>query len=160
VRIWPNRIVVEIAERKPVAFIKLPADGMARWALIDDNGVILDPPLKAGFRLPVLTGVSTGEHPEQRAARVRRMQRLIGELGALADKISEVDTSDLDNLKIIEEMDGRSVTLLLGDQNFAGRVRGFREHYAEIHRRLPKAVRFDLRLDDRITGLEGSGGVR
>jgi cell division protein FtsQ len=160
VRIWPNRIVVELAERKPAAFIKLPADGMARWALIDENGVILDPPQKAAFRLPVLTGVLTGEKPEQRAMRVHRMQRLIRELGPLADNVSEVDASDLDNLKIIEQVDGRSVTLLVGDQNFAWRVRSFREHYAEIHRKLPKAVTFDLRLDDRITGLEGSNGGR
>ena len=46
-RIWPNRIVVQITERKPAAFIKLPAEAMLRWALIDDEGVILDPPAKA-----------------------------------------------------------------------------------------------------------------
>jgi cell division protein FtsQ len=160
IRIWPNRILVEIAERKPVAFIKVPADGMARWALIDENGIILEPPPKAAFRLPLLTGVSTRESPEQRAARVRRMQRLIQELGPLAGNVSEVDASDLDNLKIVEQMNNRTVTLLLGDQNFAWRVRSFREHYAEIHRKLPKAVTFDLRLDDRITGLEGAGDGR
>ncbi len=160
VRIWPNRILVEVAERKPAAFIKLPADGIARWALIDENGVILDPPQKASFRLPVLTGVASGASPELRATRVRRMQRLIRELGSLADDVSEVDAGDLDNLKIVEQVDGRSVTLLVGDQQFARRVQGFREHYAEIHRKLPRAVTFDLRLDDRITGLEGSDSVR
>jgi len=40
-RIWPNRIVVQISERRPVAFIKLPAESMVRWALIDSDGVIL-----------------------------------------------------------------------------------------------------------------------
>ena len=48
-RIWPNRIVVQITERKPAAFIKLPAEAMLRWALIDDEGVILDPPRKAAL---------------------------------------------------------------------------------------------------------------
>jgi hypothetical protein len=155
-RIWPNRILIEIAERKPVAFIKLPADGMARWSLIDEEGVILDPPAKQAFRLPVLTGALASESPEKRATRVRRMQRLMTELGALGDHVSEVDAGDLENLRITEEVEGRTVTLLLGDQNFAARVRGFREHYQEIHRKLPSSVTFDLRLDDRITGLQRS----
>src|SRR5258706_14586202 len=55
-RIWPNRIVVRIAERQPVAFIKLQGDSMARWALIDDERVILDPPPKAPFQLAVVAG--------------------------------------------------------------------------------------------------------
>jgi len=92
--------------------------------------------------------------------RVRRMQRLMADLGALGDHVSEVDASDLENLRIIEEVEGRTVTLLLGDQNFATRVRSFREHYQEIHRKLPLSVTFDLRLDDRITGLQGSSDVR
>src|SRR5262249_31095104 len=76
-RIWPNRIRVEITERTPAAFLKLPAEGMSRYALIDAEGVILDPPQKHVFRLPVLTGVSISENTEKRAVRVRRMGRLI-----------------------------------------------------------------------------------
>jgi len=71
-----------------------------------------------------------------------------------------VDVSDLENLKIVEQVDGRAMALLLGDQNFASRVRNFREHYPEIHRKLPQAATFDLRLDDRITELKGSGDAR
>ncbi len=48
---------MQITERKPAAFIKLPAEAMLRWALIDEEGVILDPPPKAAFQLPVLAGV-------------------------------------------------------------------------------------------------------
>lgn len=159
-RIWPNHILIDITERSPVAFIKIPADGMSRWALIDSEGVILDPPAKQAFRLPVLTGVSLRESAEKRAQRVRRMQRLMTDLGTLSDSISEVDASDLDNLHVVEQVDGRTVILLLGDQNFAWRLKNFREHYAEIRKKLPQAVTFDLRLDDRITGLQGSSDVR
>jgi len=84
VRIWPNRIIVQVSERRPVAFVKLPADGMSRWALIDEDGVILDPPPKAPFRLPVLSGVPSGEPQEKRATRVRRMRRMLRDLGPLA----------------------------------------------------------------------------
>jgi len=152
-RIWPDRVVVQISERKPAAFLQLPADGIARWALIDDEGVILDPPAKASFHLPVLTGVLTGETAERRGVRVRRMQRLMRDLGPLADKVSEVDVADLDNLRITEQVGGGAVSLMMGDRNFASRLRNFLDSYPDIHRKMPQAASFDLRLDDRITGL-------
>jgi cell division protein FtsQ len=155
-RIWPNRVLVQISERKPAAFIKLPAESMVRWALIDDEGVILEPPPKESFQLPVLAGVMGGESQEKRGIRVRRMQRLMKELGPLADNVSEVDATDLDDLKITEQAGGGAVSLMLGDRNFSSRLRNFLEHYPDIHRKMPQATSFDLRLDDRITGLETS----
>jgi cell division protein FtsQ len=160
VRIWPNRLSVLITERKPAAFVKLPGDNIARWALIDDEGVILDPPAKAVFRLPVLAGIRPSETPEKRGMRVRRMQRLTKELGPLADKVSEIDVSDLDNLKITEQAQGAAVSLMLGDRNFSSRLRNFLDHYSDIHAKMPQASTFDLRLDDRITGLEAPGDAR
>ena len=159
-RIWPNRIVVEIVERKPAAFIKLPAEAMQRWALIDEEGVVLDPPPKAAFTLPVLSGVLSSESQEKRGIRVRRMQRLMQELGPLSDNVSEVDASDLDDLKITEQAGGGAVTLMLGDRNLASRLKNFLDHYPDIHRNMPRATSFDLRLDDRITGLEPSRDAR
>jgi cell division protein FtsQ len=160
VRIWPNRMSVQVVERKPAAFVKLPADNIARWALIDDEGIILEPPAKAVFRLPVLAGIRASESPEKRGTRVRRMQRLTKELGKLADKVSEVDVSDLDNLKVTEQVGGTAVSLMLGDRNFASRLRNFLDHYPDIHAKMPQASTFDLRLDDRITGLEASSNAR
>jgi cell division protein FtsQ len=153
VRIWPNRLHVLIRERQPAAFVKLRAESMDRWALIDDAGVILDPPLKAAFHLPMLAGVTADETAAQRGVRVRRAERLLQELGTLADKISEADVSDLDDLKVSEKLEGRSVTLMLGDHNFGSRLRNFLDHYPDIHRRIPQVTTFDLRLDDRITGV-------
>src|ERR1700679_1640143 len=45
-RVWPDRILVTIAERVPVAFASLPIGGSARhWlALIDEQGVLLTLP--------------------------------------------------------------------------------------------------------------------
>ena len=159
-RIWPNRVIVQVTERRPAAFIKLPAEAMLRWALIDDEGVILDPPPKTAFQLPVLSGVLGGETQEKRGVRVRRMQRLLKELGPMADNVSEVDASDLDDLKITEQAGGGAVTLMLGERNFSSRLRNFLDHYPEIHRNMPRATSFDLRLDDRITGLEASSDAR
>jgi cell division protein FtsQ len=153
VRIWPNRIQVRISERQPAAFVKLRAESMERWALIDEEGVILDPPLKAAFHLPILAGVLEDETAEQRGIRVRRAERLMRELGPLAEKISEADVTDLDDLKVTEKLDGRAVTLMLGEHNFRTRLENFLDHYTGIHRRIPQVTTFDLRLDDRITGV-------
>jgi hypothetical protein len=127
---------------------------MLRWALIDEEGVILDAPPKSSFQLPVLAGMMGGESQDKRGIRVRRMQRLMKELGPMADNVSEVDASDLDDLRITEQAGGGAVTLMLGDRNFSSRLKNFLEHYPEIHRNMPQATAFDLRLDDRITGLE------
>jgi cell division protein FtsQ len=160
VRVWPDRVVVYVSERKPVAFIKLPAGDITRWALIDDEGVILEPPQRAPFRLPVLAGILTGESPDKRAKRVKRMQQLMRDVGTLADNVSEVDASDLDDLKISGQVHGRSVSLLMGDRNFSSRLKNFLDHFPDIHRKMPKSATFDLRLDDRITALEESRNVR
>jgi len=160
IRIWPNRIQVRVSERQPVAFVKLPAGGIARWGLIDDEGEILDPPQKASFHLPLLSGIRVNESADKRGTRVRRMERLMKELGPLADTVSEVDVSDLDNLRITEQQEGKALSLILGDRNFTSRLQNFLDHYADIHRKMPQATAFDLRLDDRITGLEGDGDAR
>jgi cell division protein FtsQ len=72
----------------------------------------------------------------------------------MGSRISEIDVSDRDNLRISEPYEGASVTLLLGDRNFAVRYKNFVTHYAEIKRRLPGATTLDLRLEDRITVVE------
>jgi cell division septal protein FtsQ len=155
VRLWPNRVAVRITERQPAAFIQLRAEAISRWALIDPDGMILDPPSgQSTFRLPVLMGVRTDEPQAMRGVRVRRMQRMLADLGSLADKVSEVDAGDLDNLKVTQPLQDRAVVLMLGDRNFHSRLENFLEHYSDIHKRMPNASVLDLRLDDRITAVE------
>jgi cell division protein FtsQ len=149
-RLWPNRLVVKITERTPVAFVTL---GSGRVAFIDEDGVIL-PSAKDRFTLPVLAGVHAGDPISDRRECVRRAMRLTKELGEAAQKISEIDVSDRDNLKITEPFEGRIVTLLLGDRDFALRHQNFLNHFAEIKRKLPGASTLDMRLEDRITVVE------
>jgi cell division protein FtsQ len=149
-RMWPNRMIVRVWERTPVAFVAL---GPGRFGLIDEDGVIL-PPAPDRFTLPVLAGVRASDRIEERRRRVQRMVRLTHDLGDAASKISQVDVSDPDNLKITEAWDGRVLTLLLGDHDFAPRYANFVRNYSEIQRRLPGARTLDLRLEDRITVVE------
>lgn len=150
-RIWPNRVIVRVNERVPVAIIFLGAS--SRPGLIDEDGVIL-PPAEEQFKLPTLLGVHPSDHIDERRKRVHRMMRLTRDLGDAAANISQIDVSDPDNLKIVEPWDGRVLTLMIGDHAFAQRHANFVNNYSEIKRRLPGATRLDLRLEDRITAVE------
>jgi cell division protein FtsQ len=146
-RIWPDRLVVRIRERTPVAFVFFRSGVQ----LIDSRGVLLDPPPQAQFTFPVLSGVQENETEEQRRERVRCLARVQEDLGALAKDVSEVNAGDPDNIRIVAQLDRRAVELTMGDNNFGRRFQNFLSHYPEIQRRSPNAKRFDLRLDDRIT---------
>ena len=146
-RLWPNRVVVRVTERQPVAFVTLAP---SRFGLIDEDGVIL-PQADGRFHLPVLAGVHPRDPQPERRERVRRMLRLLHELDGMADRISEIDVTDRDNLKVTQPYDGRMVTLMLGDEDFGVRYRNFVAHYGEIRQKLPGATTLDMRLEDRIT---------
>jgi cell division septal protein FtsQ len=149
-RVWPNRVIVRVQERTPVAFVRLNS---SRFGLIDAEGVIL-PPATDRFKLPVLAGVRASDAVVARRQGVQRMLRLTADLGDATANISEIDVSDGDNLKVSQPYDGRFLTLLLGDRNFKARYGNFLSHYSQIQQRLPGAAVLDLRLEDRITVVE------
>lgn len=149
-RIWPDRLIVRLRERQPVAFVFFRSGVL----LIDRHGMLLDPPPQAQFAFPVLSGVREEETEDQRAEHVRAMLRVEEDLGYLAKEVSEIDASDPDNIRIVAKAGGRAVELTMGDQNFAARYQNFLAHFAEIEKHSPGVKSFDLRLDDRITAKE------
>jgi len=157
-RIWPNELAVSVVERQPVAFVQIPFGAMSRYALIDTDGVILEPPARTRFDLPVISGVNPGAPIADRVVRVHRMQRLTSELGALASGVSEIDVGDLDNLKIRERIQDQTVLLDLGDHNFASRMHTFADEFPNIRRRLPAVAELDLRIDDQIIAVGPTPG--
>jgi cell division protein FtsQ len=146
-RVWPNRVLVSVTERHPVAFVALTP---SRFGLMDEDGVIL-PAAADRFHLPVLRGVRSSDPLADRRDRVQRMLRVLRELGGNAEKLAEVDLTDRSSVKVAQTYDGRLLTLILGDQHYALRYRNFLNHYAEIREKLPGATSLDLRIEDRIT---------
>jgi cell division septal protein FtsQ len=151
-RVWPNRLVVTITERTPVAFAKLPLANSARhWmALLDEEGVLLAIPSRVRFHLPVLSGVTELQSEEQRMVRVRAMEHLLDDLGPQAKDISEVNAGNTQEMRVITDVDGHGVELLLGDQHYRERYQNFVSHYPEMRVHSEHASVFDLRLDNRI----------
>ena len=146
-RVWPDRLVVRVRERKPVAFVSSRAGVL----LIDKQGVLLEQPLQAQFSFPVLYGIREDETDAARRERVRAFLDFQQDMGYLSKDISEVDATDPDNIRVVTQMDHRALTLVMGEGNFARRYQHFVSHYPEIRKRSPEAKAFDLRLDDRIT---------
>ena len=152
-RIWPNRVLIRIAERTPVAFVNLPPAGdirMPRLALVDAEGVFLEPPPKVRFNFPVLQGVTEQQTEAARRVRVRAMQRLIEDLGPMAKDVSEINAAATEDMRIIAQVSGRAVELELGEASFAARLKEFIDHYPEIRRKSPQATSFDLRMENNI----------
>jgi len=151
-RRWPNGVRVDIVERAPVAFALLPAAGGAfETALIDADGALLNPPVGAAFDLPAVRGIRRDQPASDRRERVRLAVAMLRELQRYAAQVSEIDATDVENLRLIYTANGRAVRLMMGNRNFLPRLTNFLSHYDEIQRRLPTARLFDLRLDDRIT---------
>jgi len=151
-RVWPNRMVVTVTERYPVAFAKLPIAGTTRYrfSLIDSDGVLLAIPPRVRFRLPVLSGVMEEQTESDRRVRVRAMQHLLEDLGPQAKEISEINAASTLDMRVITEVDHHAVELWIGDQRYRSRYQHFVNNYEEIRKHSEQASVFDLRLDDRI----------
>ena len=101
--------------------------------LIDAEGVLLEPPPQAQFAFPVLSGVRDQEirRPAPRA-RARACCACWKTWATLAKDVSEVNAADPDNIRIVAQVEGRAVELVLGDHNFRPRYQNFLKHYPEI----------------------------
>jgi cell division protein FtsQ len=153
-RLWPNRLVIRLTERTPAAFAQLKSkDGTTALTLIDADGILLERNKATPFRLPVVTGMTRAEGEANRRERMKRFLRLQSELGPYMEKVSEIDTSELDNLKVVQRFDGRAIVLMLGNQSYRERYENFLHNQDEIRRRLPDALMLDLQLKDRITAV-------
>ncbi|MGA3098613.1 MAG: FtsQ-type POTRA domain-containing protein [Bryobacteraceae bacterium] len=145
-RIWPDRLLVRIRERRPVAFVPLRTGAV----LIDADGVLLEPPARAQFAFPVLIGVREDEPEAARRERVTAFLRFQKDMGYLAKDVSEVDVANPDDLRIVARVDNRALGLLMGGGDFARHYQNFLNHYAETQKGSPEAGTFDLRWDGHI----------
>jgi cell division protein FtsQ len=160
-RIWPNKLAIRITERTPVAFVQVAgAHGGTRFGLVDADGVLLDPLRATKLNLPVMVGITAADTEEIRRLRVKRLMRLQQELGSnLMAKISEIDVSDVENVKVTQKFENRVVVLMLGNHDFLPRMNNFLNNYEQIRTRMQDATILDLRLNDRITAVGGAGHV-
>src|SRR5215469_134403 len=99
-RFVPNRLKVEIHERTPVAFARVGP----RIFLIDAGGTLMELPPKHKYSFPVILGMNPGEPLSTRVPRMRAYNELVQDLDSggahYSQDLSEVDVSDLENLRV------------------------------------------------------------
>ncbi len=151
-RLWPNRLRVNIVERTPVAFAR---DGNT-IRLVDEEGVLLELPDSAAqhYSFPVLTGISASDPLSTRAARIQIYRRFIAALDAenahVASKLSEVDLSDPEDVRAIFIGGGRQPLVHFGDTDFLPRYRAYQSHLTEWLQQYPQLRSVDLRYGRQV----------
>ncbi len=159
-RLWPNRVAVAIEERKPVFLVNLVPErrgAPVRLRTVDESGRVLPasgvPELAS---LPLMAGVKASLGTEEMAARVRLMNRVIRDLGPEGKPVSEIDVGDPDNIKLVYPIAGRqkAVTLFVGESQWRQRLLKFLHNWPEVEKRMPNAVKLDLRDDGIIGAME------
>lgn len=153
-RLLPNRIRVQLTERIPVAFTRQGT----RIGLVDASGVLLDmPPEAAGdpqYSFPVLTGLSPGDTPEVRAARMEVYRRFMADLGTagpgVTQTLSEVDVTNPEDVKSLVTSNGADILVHFGDEDFSHRYREFEKHLPEWRTQYPRLASADMRYERQV----------
>src|SRR5579864_2454863 len=149
-RFVPNRLKVEIHERTPVAFARVGP----RIALIDAGGTLMELPPKHKYSFPVILGMNPGEPLSTRAPRMKAYAELIRELDSggarYSQDLSEVDLSDLDNLKVRVNNPAGDVLVQLGSSDYLKRYKIYVTHAQEWRQQFQKLESVNLRYDNQV----------
>lgn len=121
-RLLPDRIRVTVVERQPVAFVRLGQ----QVGLVDKDGVLLTMPAammaQHNYSFPVVTGIDPHDPLLARAARMAVYQRLVSELDAgnqrLSEQISEIDLTDPQDARILLPEQGTDILVTLATTGF------------------------------------------
>jgi cell division protein FtsQ len=149
-RFVPNRLTVEIHERTPVAFARVGP----RIFLIDAGGTLMELPQKHKYSFPVILGMNPGEPLSTRAPRMRAYNELVQELDSggarYSQDLSEVDLSDLENLKVRVNDPAGDVLVQLGSSDFLKRYRTYVSHVRDWRQQFQKLESVNLRYDNQV----------
>jgi cell division protein FtsQ len=149
-RFVPNRLKVEIHERTPVAFARVGP----RISLIDAGGTLMELPQKHKYSFPVILGMNPGEPLSTRAPRMKAYNELVQELDSggarYSQDLSEVDLSDLDNLKVRVNDPAGDVLVELGSSDYLKRYKTYVGHVQEWRQQFQKLESVNLRYDNQV----------
>lgn len=149
-RFVPNRLKVEIKERTPVAFARVGP----RIFLIDAGGTLMELPQKHKYSFPVILGMNPGEPLSTRLPHMKAYNELVQELDSsgahYSQDLSEVDVSDLDNVKVRVNDPAGDVLVELGGSDYLKRYRTYVSHVQEWRQQFQKLESVNLRYDNQV----------
>jgi len=154
-RILPNRLRIELTERTPVAF----ARNGNELALIDAHGVILDRPRGEQFHFPIVSGVSEDLPREQREKRMQTYEEFMKDVdlvrGGSSDHVSEVDLSNLKDLRVVmtglaSANDTQAVTIHFGASEFTGKYKMLVDNFLQWQANAGRVQSIDLQYSRQV----------
>src|SRR5579863_6288694 len=149
-RFVPNRLKVEIHERTPVAFARVGP----RMALIDAGGTLMELTPKHRYSFPVILGMNPGEPLSTRAPRMKTYNELVQELDSggarYSQDLSEVDLTDLEDVKVRVNDPAGDVLVHLGSSDYLRRYKIYVTHAQGWRQQFQKLESVDLRYDNQI----------
>jgi cell division protein FtsQ len=149
-RFVPNRLKVEIHERTPVAFARVGP----RMSLIDAGGTLMELTPKHNYYFPVILGMNPGEPLSTRAPRMKTYAEMVRELDSTGARysqgLSEVDLTDLEDLKVRVNDPAGDVLVHLGSSDYLRRYKIYVTHAQGWRQQFQKLESVDLRYDNQI----------
>jgi cell division septal protein FtsQ len=161
-RILPSDLIVYVQERVPAVIVEMQNELM----MVDKEGILLDNynPEYGKLDAPVFKGVM-GDDPEgyrnyqdENSSRIRKGLEMLTEVESAsprdAKKISEVDVSDRDNVKLLLVDEVAEVNL--GDRDYGKRFRTLIANmgqFYELKDKYGEIESVDMRFEDKIVWL-------
>lgn len=162
-RYVPNRLRIEVHERTPVAFARIGP----HISLIDAGGNLMELPpggkhlgasgsgtTGSKYSFPVISGMNGNEPLATRAARMKSYNDLIQQLDSggahYSQEISEVDLTDVEDVKVVTADPNGDVLVHLGSSNYLQRYRVYVTHVQAWRAQFDKLDSVDLRYDGQI----------
>src|SRR5229473_2705872 len=149
-RFVPNRLKVEIHERTPVAFARVGP----RISLIDAGGTLMELSPKHKYSFPVILGMNPGEPLSTRAPRMKSYAGLVRELDSggahYSQDLSEVDLTDLEDLKVRVNDPAGDVLVHLGSSDYLHRFKIYVSHAQGWRQQFQKLESVNLRYDNQV----------
>jgi cell division protein FtsQ len=152
-RLLPSRLRINIHERIPIAFARVGTKIM----FIDTNGVLMEMPphiSNNSYSFPVLTGMDESEPLSTRAPRMKIYEQLVKSLDAgdadYSKRVSEVDISDPNDVKVVVDAATSAVLVHLGNSEYQERFRIYVTHISEWRAQFSKLDSVDLRYNGQI----------
>jgi cell division protein FtsQ len=149
-RFVPNRLAVVIHERTPIAFARVGP----RMLLIDTGGTLMELSPKHKYSFPVILGMNPGEPLSTRAPRMKAYIEMVRELDSsgahYSQDLSEVDLSDLEDVKVRVNDPQGDVLVHLGSSDYLQRYKIYVTHAQGWRQQFQKLESVDLRYDNQI----------
>jgi cell division protein FtsQ len=158
-RILPNRLLVHVTERTPVAFANLGG----HVSLMDSDGVLLDKPENASFDLPVITGLDSIASLEECRTRIALyldfMHQVGEEIAHSGWMVSEADLADGVDLKALLVQGRETLQVHFGHENFLEHFHTFLALLPELRKSNAPLDSVDLRYRNQVV-VNPQGGTQ